>query len=353
MKNIALTRQDISILKGIAICAMLFHHLYFSSPDGIEKYTGLLSWMGDLGKVCVSIFLFCSGYGLATNYANCKDHGIKSSAKFVARRFMRFYPSYWVVLLLFIPISIFVFGRTFEIAYAGSNIPKMIIFEIFAINGFLSYNITWWFNVLIVIFYLLFPILFFLAERLKWAFVFLCLVLFRLCYHIPGNFMEVYLWQFPFVLGVFWSIMAPKTQGIALSFEKHRVIWMSMLLVLMVVLVFLRMNPIVPKWQGVRLDPFLTCVIAFVVAAVNSKESWISSSLSFLGKQSMNIYLTHTFFNGYWHPQWLHTGTLMRNGLNFVVLMSICLLVSILLEWIKERCGIYLLVNNMSEKIKS
>ena len=63
-----LTRQDTAVMKGIAICAMLCHHLYGFPLAGVEPYTGVLAWIGVLGKICVALFLFCSGYGLAANY---------------------------------------------------------------------------------------------------------------------------------------------------------------------------------------------------------------------------------------------------------------------------------------------
>ena len=353
MKDFALSRQDTAVLKGIAICAMLFHHLYSSSPAGVENYSGILLRLGDLGKVCVSIFLFCSGYGLAASYANRKNVSLKGSVAFVARRFLRFYSNYWIILLIFIPISIFVFGRTFEVAYAGMNIPKRIVFELLAINSTSSYNITWWFNFLIVVFFLLFPVIYWLVERLGVVFVVLSLVLFQFCYRIPGNYAEIYFWQFPFVIGVYWSTRASKTTNRVDFVEKHRVLCLAISVVLLVVLVFLRLKPVIPRWYGMRMDPFLTCAITIIVILAIRRIQWLSTCLAFLGKHSMNIYLMHTFFNGYWHPQWLHTGVWMRNGLNFVVLLSMCLGISVVLEWIKERSGFNSVVNKLSDRMLS
>lgn len=353
MKDFALSRQDTAVLKGIAICAMLLHHLYYSSPVGIVPYSGVLSWLGNLGKVCVSIFLFCSGYGLASNYSRRKETNIRVSAAFVAKRFLKFYTSYWVVLLIFVPISIFVFGRTFEVAYGEWEIPKRIVFEWFAINGFSSYNITWWFNAVIVVLYLLFPLLFWLSRKLGMILFVLCLALFRLCNHIPGNVVDVYLWQFPFMLGVFWSLWESKMPKAIKLLSEHNYVSIAAIVLLLLLLIFLRMEPIIPHWQGIRMDSFIILVLAMLVVLWIEKVSGLSMVLAFLGKHSMNIYLIHTFFNGYWHPEWLHTGWGMRSGLNFVVLLSICLVISLLLEWMKEKIGVYSLVNKLSEKLPS
>ena len=64
----ALSKQDTSVMKGIAIIAMLCHHVYTCQPEWVEAYPFVLTIIGVLGKVCVAMFLFCTGYGLAVQY---------------------------------------------------------------------------------------------------------------------------------------------------------------------------------------------------------------------------------------------------------------------------------------------
>lgn len=351
--DFTISRKTTSVLKGIAICAMLIHHLYWCPPEGIENYSGLLLWLGDLGKVCVSVFLFCSGYGLTSQFSIYEDLSARERGRFVVRRLLKFYLNYWCVFLVFVPISIFVFGRTFREAYVGLNIPKRIVYELFAINGFSSYNITWWFNKVIVILYILFPLLYWLMDKTGLGFFILSFVLFLFCNRIPGNNTEIYFWQFPFVLGMFWSVWANRSHIIARFISKIRVLSIILSLILLTVLILFRQKPIIPGFCGGQIDPFITCVMALMMILMNNKVSWAASSVAFLGKHSMNIYLIHSFFNGYWHPWWLHTAPFMRCGLNFVVLLLICLLISILLEWMKEKCGIYSLMNKLLVKLES
>lgn len=68
-KSVALSLHDTSVLKGIAICAMLWHHLFFKHPE----YGYVVYHIAQLGKVCVAIFLFLSGYGLTVQFKNNVD----------------------------------------------------------------------------------------------------------------------------------------------------------------------------------------------------------------------------------------------------------------------------------------
>lgn len=350
-----LTKQDTSVLKGIAIIAMLCHHLY-TCPEyiggGIEPYTGILAWIGVLGKVCVAMFLFCSGYGLAAQY---KPISIKDDIKFILRRLTKFYSNYWVIFIIFVPITYFIFGRTLTDAYGEHvNIAKRFIYDIFGVQD-PAYNITWWFNKLIIILYLLFPLLF-RAVRLKpWLAVLFGMALMHYSAHIHTPFDDIDLstWQFPFVLGVVWKCYEAQGTRLQVWLGNHQSIAILVSLALLAVMVILRMCPVIPHWSGVRIDGFLACAIALCVVFVLRNLEYTMGILAFFGKHSMNIYMTHTFLNAYWCPEWLHTGEWMRGGANFAILASLCLLISMIIERIKEQVGIYKLTKYLTDRLKS
>ena len=172
---LALTKQDTAVLKGIAIIAMLMHHLWGCPPAGVEPYNGVLGFLGGVGKVCVAMFLFCSGYGLSVGYGRLIEDcrlknedwkiGLKDTLKFLARRFVKFYAGYWPIFLIFVPISIWGFERSLADAYGTNvNVYKYLMYDVLGIGGFHSYNITWWFNALIIGLYLLFPFIYFIVA---------------------------------------------------------------------------------------------------------------------------------------------------------------------------------------------
>lgn len=98
----AISKQDTSVMKGIAIIAMLCHHVYTGQPSWLEPYSWCLTTLGVLGKVCVAMFLFCSGCGLAVQYdrsmviALTVREKIRTTIKFVIKRLIKFYSAYWL-----------------------------------------------------------------------------------------------------------------------------------------------------------------------------------------------------------------------------------------------------------------
>ena len=65
-----LSTSDTLILKGIAICGMLCWHLFYCPNPVGEEFSFITKWFGIMGDVCVSAFLFVSGYGLTIKYAS-------------------------------------------------------------------------------------------------------------------------------------------------------------------------------------------------------------------------------------------------------------------------------------------
>lgn len=310
----SLTRQDTAVMKGIAICAMLCHHLY-TCPEmigvGVVPYTGVLAWLGVLGKVCVALFLFCSGYGLAANY---KPVSIEDDLKFIGRRLLKFYLNYWVIFIIFVPITIFVFHRPLSAAYCEEYVWGHLVLDIFGLLGWQSYNITWWFNTLIIILYLLFPLLHRAIRWKPWLVVLVGMVVMRLNTHVPFDTLDLCIWQFPFMFGIVWKLSEEKYVKILEWLAQHRLVAIFGALCLLIAFIIIRMFPVIPHWSGVRIDGFVACAVAMCVVTILRNSKYLMATFAFLGKHSINIYMIHTFFNGYWHPEWLHAGEWLRGG---------------------------------------
>lgn len=347
----ALTKQDTAVLKGIAIIAMLLHHLYGCAPEAYQPFDGFLSFLGNLGKVCVAMFLFCSGYGLSFGYE--KITGLKDTLRFIAKRFVKFYAGYWPIFLIFVPIGVFVFDRSLSVPYGeDSNVFKCLILDFLGVQGFSSYNITWWFNKLIICLYLLFPILYTWARKNWWSILLFSILAMRLCYRFKGCFLEdVCLYSCPFVLGILWRQHQEKMYTISQWSISHRWGMLSVAMSLLLIVLVLRMNPVIPHWTGIRLDGFLACAIVLCYKSMQVFcSSWKTNPFVFLGRHSMNIYMTHTFIFSYWFAREIYSCEAVLGGAFFVLLIA-SLTISILIEWMKEISRYNKLLKFVIEKI--
>lgn len=349
----ALTKQDTAVLKGIAIMAMLMHHLWGCPPAGVEPYTGVLGFLGSVGKVCVAMFLFCSGYGLSAGYSrliedcrlNTEDwmNEVKETLKFLAKRFVKFYAGYWPIFLIFVPISIFGFGRTLIDAYGtDSNMYQCLMYDVLGIGGFQSYNITWWFNALIIGLYLLFPAIYLLSRKSPWLLLVLSLLMVRLGGRGWGGMLPVFmLYQMPFVLGILWK----KWEGVGEVLVGKEWLWAIGCVAALTIATICREQELIPHWSGARMDGLITVAMAGIVI-VCRKLGNINTAFAYCGKHSMNIYLMHTFFMGCWFGEWFCARE-VGGGMKLIAILTICLTVSICMEWIKEALG----WNKLFEKI--
>ena len=365
----SLSNQDTAQLKGIAIVAMLAHHVLQYPPTGFE-YGSLLTTIGVLGKVCVAIFLFCSGYGLFVQFSKLMDESetssphtqlrriTKNTIAFLLNRFAKFYAGYWPVFLIFVPITIFCFDRSLADAYGENvNVIKRLVYDFIGIQGWNSYNSTWWFNKLILIFYLLFPAVYVIIRKCSWVGVvmscILCMLSNALLKYDP---FELLLWQFPFVMGMFYKQIEGKMVGLSKTMTQHKYFSVFLIILLLAFFVCQRLYGIISRLpDGMCWDTLLVCCLVLLMILLVRETKYLSATLSFLGKHSMNIYLLHTFVHCYWGKvsSWVYSPCVgARYGINVLALLGVCLLLSLLVEAIKKHLGWNVLINLMIGKIK-
>ena len=154
--------SDSNALKGIALLMLLFHHLFYIETglyDDVTLHIGreinLVNYIAIACKLCVAIFVFLSGYGLATTYACNKIRA------FYVRRFTKLMANYWLIWLVFVPWG-FIFGAfSLDSVYGQHAILKLIV-DFMGLSrcfGYDGINPTWWFMSCIILLYLIFRLL--------------------------------------------------------------------------------------------------------------------------------------------------------------------------------------------------
>lgn len=167
------TKEKTNFCKGIAIIMMLFHHLfndfeeYAGYPVDYRPFTGeRLMFLALLCKVCVAVFVFLSGYGIAVVYE--KKYGNREPeagelVRFSWNRYWKLMTGYWFVFVLALLCQ--PLGRTVVDAYGGITGKAPLLYFLVDVLG-LSYqfstptlNPTWWYMTVAVFVVFAAPIL--------------------------------------------------------------------------------------------------------------------------------------------------------------------------------------------------
>ncbi len=156
------TKQDTKILKGIAICLMLCHHL-FAFPERVEagEFVSLLYFngtslsvcLGAFGCLCLPIFTFLSGYGLYRSSLNGGD-----VSALTARHIKSLYKTYWMVFFVCLPVIVYK-----DLPHLRSQMACDIIYNFLGLS--FSFNNEWWFVLPFAVLLVLFPAIKRFAER--------------------------------------------------------------------------------------------------------------------------------------------------------------------------------------------
>lgn len=332
MKNYEISLTESMAMKGIAIIGMLVHHLFYDTME----YGALVNHIAWLGKACVAIFLFLSGYGLTYQYMRAEDNKtVRGTMKFLCRRFTKFYLNYWIVFLIAVPLGVFVFGRTLDVPYGtDNNHLLMLLTDFLGLNLYESYNITWWFNRVIIIFYLLFPLLFKFTSYKPLALL-----------GLPFAYLECTFCPF------YFGIVASRYREDVNRFLNRLPAWSIILTsaVMIVVLCFVRQLSPIPYLQGTNIDALTTVFLSLLIVSWANIRHSEYRVLTYLGKHSMNMYLVHTFIFLYYFGDFIYQ--FKYPILIVLALLITSLAVSIAIEQLKKCISFYKFLDYLLRKI--
>src|SRR5438552_1591198 len=174
----------IDISKGMAILFVAYFHFfrtYFQygllPPADWSSFTAStvtilrLVWfkVSGLGFHAVGVFIILSGWTLMQSTARRAESGAVAWGTWYRARFARLYPMYWVAHLVYL-VSPFV-ARL-------EPVDSRIILSLLGLRfidiqmNFMYLNAAWWYFSMLIQFYLIFPLLFWTAQRLgPWTFL--------------------------------------------------------------------------------------------------------------------------------------------------------------------------------------
>lgn len=292
-----MTKQDSLIIKGIAILLMMIHHL-FAFPDRIvmSSYiplfyinnTSIEYYIGVFGAICVSIFIFISGYGLFISYKSKK----------IYKRIFKFYKNFFVIFIIFVSIGI----RLGLIQISLKRIIGNLLMVSSSING------EWWFVQVYILLLIIYPLIHKIVLKYN---------------SIVVLIISIFIYLFNYLLKFEVSIenlMISTAIGIVVGIIKvviQNQIYLVIGCIFAKEMVFERIKKwIIKKGINSNISYIIFLILSIMISFTHYKIRYIIATpififscinifennkiLLFLGKHSNNMWLIHTFFCYYY-----------------------------------------------------
>ncbi len=192
-------------LKGFAILGIIFSHIgYFLSKD--PRFLFPLSIFAGLG---VNLFLFLSGFGLATSYLK-NGHTIKL---FYKKRLQRIFIPLWIVLIFLLLFD----WATLHITYPWQTILGNFLGWYPTADIYQDLNSSLWYFSLILFYYLIFPLVFHRKIAYLSPIIITVISYLLFSYFLPSSAMVLKLYNLHFIafpLGIVLALVNKNTNTI-------------------------------------------------------------------------------------------------------------------------------------------
>ena len=359
------TTYDSSCVKGLAIILMLLHHC-FLAPDRYEGQVvdfapfseAKLNWICLSFKICVALFVFISGYGIAYSYQRrCGKHlpSAREVSALTSARLVKMLGGYLFVFLVAQLWSLLVVHDDRWLKIYGSGLLGVLhalvdavgLAELFGTPTFLA---TFWYMSLATLIVVLVPILLGLARRYGYGTLFALAVLLRVFFEPVAGATFAYLPNY--LACVVAGMWAAETNVIGRFRNREMGAFAELstfvaLLVLGAICLYLRQktrqSSLLPIWDAVI--PLLTCCI---MCRWIDKLPVLAPVLDLIGRHSMNIFLAHNFVRIMWYYDF--TYSFKKWWLIVIVLLVISLVISECIQILKRVTGYDNLVRHLHER---
>lgn len=182
-------KEQSLIVKGLAVVFMLCHHVLAKS--NLKMYNvdcgiigeNVVSFISYSGKICVSLFVFITGYGISKRLVYNQTSQPQNIEKSSLLRWLRLEKNFFVIYVLAVSTS-FLREDGLQIYFKSDALKGIAYMTIDAIGlaAFFqtpTYNETWWYMSIAVLFIFLTPILILIYRRFR-SLLPICMLLFSL-----------------------------------------------------------------------------------------------------------------------------------------------------------------------------
>lgn len=350
------TKEHTMQMKGIAIIILLFHHCFLNAQRWAtvpyEKLATTKGWgyypisfapfsshtiqyLASFSKICVAMFVFMTGYGMWVSYESQKKKTTMSN--YIKKRMVTLMTGFLIIFvvteILAIPTGRFieVYGHDFR------SVVYMIIdaLGLAKLLGTPLFCLTWWYMSLAIVLIMIFPFVHSIMEKYQWVVVVASIIVPRACGF--GQSTDLFRYLLAYTLGMYFAqhdLLARIKEKFMEQNVAGKLLSLIVSLIGLAVIIKCRQN----AWIGWKYLDFwdgfaaMYMIVISYIYILNGK--WIVKGLGFLGKHSMNIFLIHSFYRDVFFHEF--TYSFYYAWLDYIVLMEISLVTSIVLEWFKK-----------------
>lgn len=350
------TKEHTMQMKGIAIIILLFHHCFLNAQRWAtvpyEKLATTKGWgyypisfapfsshtiqyLASFSKICVAMFVFMTGYGMWVSYESQKKKTTMSN--YIKKRMVTLMAGFLIIFvvteILAIPTGRFieVYGHDFR------SVVYMIIdaLGLAKLLGTPLFCLTWWYMSLAIVLIMIFPFVHSIMEKYQWVVVVASIIVPRACGF--GQSTDLFRYLLAYTLGMYFAqhdLLARIKEKFMEQNVAGKLLSLIVSLIGLAVIIKCRQN----AWIGWKYLDFWDGFAAMYVIVISYiyilNGKWIVKGLGFLGKHSMNIFLIHSFYRDVFFHEF--TYSFYYAWLDYIVLMAISLVTSIVLEWFKK-----------------
>lgn len=332
MNDVLFTKEDSTILKGIAICLMVYYHVA-ACGNMIHNSLLLTIWFR-LGNFCVPMFAFLSAFGIARNYCS-RANPYTINIEYLKHRCKALYIPYlmnWIIcalgMLIFTPGYI---ASRYPLSWPVVMLPVLLdmsgLSYLLFDAGVYTLCTTWWYMPVawFIIFSTILLITYFQGSKdmivMMSASIFINIILIYFGMRPP-----IYIAYTPMIcVSVFLVKFC----------DNYKFKFFHVLLSVLVVVTMLFCRLYFPGSYFVNLfDAFAVIPICIMLIKIAPRQ--IYTPLRFLGKYSSGIFLVHSFVYLYF-PYTSKLTHLVRNSLfTFIFTIILSLLYSLYLSKISS-----------------
>lgn len=282
-----MTKQETCILKGIALLMMFMIHIFDLDHDTLCThflYFHGTSFINFLSYGCnpINIFLIVGGYGLYCVYLKGKHND-----KHHISRIVRLYEHYWIILVLFVPLTLWLVNRNM-ISGLSDIFWNLTAFDC-------TWNTQCWFMAPYAILSLSYPFLFSLLDKYGWK---LCGVVTLLSFFLSSFVMSTYglnlfhkgfFSLLNFVLYLSFSFYLGAVSKKYELFDRLRNLTVSkwLLFLILVAIILIRCFA-----KTRAFEPLYSYALIILILNIGMPKIF-KTFFSFTGKHSMNMWFAH------------------------------------------------------------